>query len=349
MFPGFLIGSVESQLHTLRRVGVLSIIVACVVALLMFGVYPRVKPADPGVIDVRLVTTTIGAGLQTGSKVVLHGTPVGTVTELSVSNAGETSIGLQIDKHIAGQLGQDFSIDYRPTNYFGITGLNISNVGDVSKGGSLRDGDRLWRSGGADYTMSTMIEQASYAATGSLQNDTMDAIRRTLAYSASLEPLIHTGIVVADTISQTQRRMPAQLISEYNDIFAAMPPFASGAIEAAWNMYDSGSRRYGDVLNEQFVITAKTIAGTFFSLVGSLLGDNEDNLTSATQNVRQLAGILPVIGQGALTPVTVRTLVDRLNGAFVPTDGGGRTLNLNVVLDKLPVLDGPLAIGGPRR
>lgn len=362
MFPGFLKGSPERQQRLLRLAGGITMAVVAVIALMIAYVVPTLTPEDSNVIAVTIDTPAVGPGVEEGTSVLLHGADVGLVRGLSVNGTGTATIEVDLDKNKVRGLGQDFVMDFRPKNYFGITGINIASPGDPAHG-LLRDGDRLWRNTSADYTMATMIEEGSGVATGTLTQPTIAAIKRALAYSAAFQPLIHTGIVLADTVARTQRELPAALIAKYNRIFNAIPPFASGVISGLYDIYSdtdpqsgppeimnynagalfANYRRGGEPIQQKTTTMYRAFAEKFFGLIGTLLTSNKSNLTSSVDLVTDVASVLPAIGQGAVTPVTVESLVRRLDGAFVADPDGGRTLKVNVVLDRLPVLQVPLA------
>lgn len=341
MVSGFLIGSDRHRQKVLRRSG--AIIVAAAIVATLIGVYavPALTPDDPDIVTVTIDTPAVGPGVEAGTEVVLHGAPVGKVTSLDVDQVGITSLTLELDRSSVAGLGRDFVVDFRPKNYFGITGLNIADTGDAALG-EVRDGDHLTRDPGADYTMATMIEQGSDVANGSLVPETMDAIKRVLVYSSAFEPLIHTGVVLADVVERTQREMPAELIAKYNAIVDALPPFVDGSISALFHFYNSELRAAGDEVQNNFTSTLKAISDNFFSMVGTLLKSNQANLTSTVQMATEAATVLPAIGQGVLTPVTVRDLVQRLDGAFTTKGDGTTVLKVNLALELLPALAVPL-------
>jgi len=349
MVSGFLIGSDRQRQRVLRRSGAIVIVLAVAAALIGLYVVPALKPADSDVLTVTIDTTAVGPGVEAGTDVVMFGAPVGRVASLGVDELGMTSVTLELDRSAVAGLGRDFGIDFRPKNYFGITGVNISDVGNAAAG-EVRDGDRLNRSAGADYTMSTMIEQGSDVANGSLVPETMAAIKRVLVYTSAFEPLIHTGVVLADVVERTQREMPAELLAKYDAIVDALPPFLDGSISALFHFYNSELRAAGDEVQNNFTSTLKAISDNFFSMVGRLLKSNQANLTSTVEMATEAASVLPAIGQGVLTPVTVRDLVRNLDGSFATKGDGTTVLKVNLALESLPSLAVPLtsltALGG---
>lgn len=337
MTSGFLVGSDKSQRRRLvvlgwTATGVIAVVV--IVTLLIAPVWDSRK--DPSKVEFSAEVDSLGPGIETGSDIVLRGVPVGRVDSVAVDERGQILITMEVDKSIGGSLRSDMKIDFRPKNYFGITGLNIENVGTT--GTPLREGQRVEFGSVADYTMSTMIEQGSDVVEGSLQRPMTDAIRRSLTYSAALQPLIHTGIVVAQVVEKTQQAMPAELIARYNAIVNSLPSFASGAITGVYGIYDTTMRTKGDVIQDRATESLKALASQFFSSVGRLLGSNKTYLSPAAKSLEELASVLPVVGEGVVTPASMRTLLTNLDGALAANKEGGSTLKVNLVLDKIPVL-----------
>lgn len=338
-------------MRTMFRAGVTAAAVIAVAALVVGFVIPAAKPRDDKAMTVVVETQDVGPGVQTGTEVLLRGVPVGQVTALRANSDGTSSITMSLQRDRVRGMGRDFTAEFRPKNYFGITGIAITDPGSETSG-ALGDGDRIVKPTIIDATMSTMIEVGSDMVNGTLVPDTMSAISRVLRYTSAFEPLIHTGIVVADVVARTQRNTPAYLIDRYNEIVNALPPFASGVLGAFDNFYDSEFRAPGDVVQNRFTATMKAIANYFFALVGRLLKSNEANLTPLVNTVTQLAGILPGMDLGAINAVSVRRLVDGASGAFQKGPDGAQTLRLKIVVDRLPAMAGPVVAlprkGGPR-
>ncbi|MFZ2176620.1 MAG: hypothetical protein WAW17_21780 [Rhodococcus sp. (in: high G+C Gram-positive bacteria)] len=132
-------------------------------------------------------TAYVGPGVETGTRVMLHGASIGKVTDVARSD-GAITLGLELDKDLAQGLTRNFVMDFRPSNYFGITALSIADPG--SGGLPLAGGDRIATTPGGDFTMARMIEQGSAVANGTLTDSTVAAIDQVLAYTDALSPLL---------------------------------------------------------------------------------------------------------------------------------------------------------------
>lgn len=342
MVSGFLVGSEEHRRRTQRRAGVITVIVIAVLTLVIAWVIPTVKPKDESVMTVVIDSPNVGPGVETGTEVILRGVPVGKVTELQANQDGTSSITMDLQKSRVHGLRENFTAEFRPKNYFGITGIAITDPG-ADDAPDLSDGDRILSAGITDATMSTMIQVGSDVVNDTLLPDTIKAVDRVLQYTSAFEPLIHTGVVFADVVAQTQKRTPAYLIDRYNEIVEAIPPFATGVLGALDNFYDSEFRPPGDVVQNRFTATMKAIADYFFSLVGTLLKSNEQNLLPLVNTLTELAGIVPGMNLNAYSSVNVQRLVDGMSGVFSGSPGGDQTLKIKVALESLPGLSGPIA------
>lgn len=337
MYSGFLTGSDANQDKLLARVGIAGVLTVIVVVLLAVLLQPIISRPGPDRLVVTIDTPSIGVGVETGTPVLLRGIEVGRVTNVEISGDGRPALTLDLERAGVGILHRDFGFDYRPQNYFGISAVNIID-GGASTSQVLASGDRIDRAAGADHTMGMMIELGSDMVDDTMQEPMMDAIRRSLAYTSALEPLMHSGVILATTIERTQRHLPAELLADYNDIAQALPPFTLGVADAAHATYRSDMRAAGDEVMARYATALEAIAEDFFSLVGELLGGNEDNLSSAVEILRETAGVLPATAGGLLTPVTLGELIKRLNGAFGRGPDGDPTLKVKVDFDVLPVV-----------
>ena len=345
MVSGFLVGSDHARRATMRKTGLIGVIVAIAVALLFAFVIPAITPKNKDLMTVDINTAAVGSGVEHGTEVMLRGAAVGRVSHLKVNEDGSSRVTVELSKRLVEGMGEDFAVDFRPKNYFGITGITITDPGS-GRAAPLRDGARVERRDAADYSMATMIERGSDVANGTLVDETITVIERMLSYSKAFEPLMHTGVVFADVVAKTQAHTPAYLLDRYNDIVTALPPFADGALAGLTSFYDSDIRLSGDTVQNNFTNTLQAISDNFFSMVGRLLKSNEANLLPWVNIIKEVGTVLPAIGEGTVTTTTVRDLMTRLNGAFGPDRDGGRNLKVNLAIEQLPSFAGPV-IGLP--
>jgi hypothetical protein len=345
MVTGFLHGSPERQRRTLRITGLAVVVVVAVAVLWQANIVPTGR-SDNRILSVTVETPSVGSGVAPGTDVALHGAVVGSVSDLHFNAEGSAVLTLDLDSSKVEGMRDDFTFDYRPLNYFGVTAVNITSAG-TADAAVLVDDSRVQRSAGADYTMTMIIEEASKVANGSLDAEAVEVIRRSLSYSAALQPLIHSGVVITDTIARAQKALPSNTIRDFNEFVSAMGPFGDAAISAGYDAYKSDLLHGPDWAQHNVKLGLEAVANKFFGLLGELLGDTKKYLSATLEMVEEAAGILPAVAGGVLTPVTLRRLLNNLDGAFVPSPGSGATLKVNLALDVLPALQGPVASAQP--
>ena len=332
MVSGFLVGSERARQRRLRRTGAVG--AATVAAALVVGtaVVPALRSDGDDAVRVSIVTDRVGAGIDEGTAVMLHGVEVGTVTALTSRDDGTAELSATLRRGLIDGVKQDLELDFRPKNYFGISAVTIVEAGSPNAG-PLRDGARVMRRDLADNTMATMIEQASIVTGGTLQQDMVNSIDRVLTYADTLEPLFHAGVVFADEVAQVQRKTPAYLIDRYNEVVGSLPPFVNGISVAVDSIYRSPLHPTGDEMQNRLAESLYAVADNFFTLVGRLLNGNADKLAPATAVIGKASELLPNIGAGAVNTESVGVLLRRLNGAFTAGPDGGPVLNLKVLLE----------------
>ena len=137
-----------------------------------------------------------------------------------------------------------------------------------------------------------------------------------------------------------------------NDILAVLPAFSAQAIDSLAYFYDSvynrkpdGSVGVDDAFMDYSDAGLGLAANSLFGKAGSLLASHGSELTPVTLLVEALTDAMPQVLDGGAAPAKLRQLIDRYNAAFTgPADG--KTLNLRIVLDDLPMIAAPLALTG---
>lgn len=304
---------------------------------------------DSGVVRIAIETPAIAPGVRPGTTVILHGTPVGSIAGLQRSRTDSISMDVELDATKIVGLTDGFAIDFRPENYFGVTALNVVPGSD---GSPLVNGAKLIRSSAADYTMSTMIERGSIVAAGSLSQDMVDIVEKILRYTNGLTPLLRSGLIFTDVLAKTQRELPAELLANADDIIETLPDFLGRTVDGAQEIFDGEYNRQADgTLGANTATLDKSNAGlaiasgALFSAAGTLLRSHATELTPAVEIVRLFAEPVPgIVGSGTLGP-RLRQTVGVLNDAL---GGGGEnpTVRLKVILNDLPGMAAPLALGG---
>jgi len=343
----FLRGSDRQQSRVVNGAAAAVLAIATAVVVGAVWIYPHYD--EPEGLAVNIDVPYVGPGVATGTKVILHGAEVGEVTGLDKTGPDTVRMTVTLVPSEIGGLTDTFDLDFRPQNYFGITAVNLV---DRPGGGALTAGRTLDRVPAGDFTMSTMLEKGSVAIDGTLTTPMVRALDKVVRYTDGLTPLIQSGIVFADRVAATQQNLPTELMRYANDILAVLPAFSAQAIDSLVYVYDSvynrkpdGSVGVDDAFMDYSDAGLGLAANSLFGKAGSLLASHGTELTPVTLLVKALTDAMPQMLDGGAAPAKLRELVDRYNAAFTgPADG--KTLNLRIVLDDLPMIAAPLALTG---
>lgn len=332
-----------------RSVVVVGGIISAVLVLIVVAatwIYPRYD-APPG-IDITLRTSYVGPGVTEGSKVILSGSEVGEVTDLSSAAPGDITIAMRLRPELIEGVTSTFDVDFRPRNYFGTTGINIV----AQPGGEpLTGGETFERTPKGDFTMSTMIERGSLVVDGTLTTDIVRSLEKTVRYTDGLAPLIDTGITVADRVAATQRHLPHELMEKFDDILAEAPEFSRELIDMLFMVYENeslnpmgadGVRRANIDVLDRLDAGLDLASSQLFGLAGTLLASHPKELTPLTQVVTQVSDLIPHFVGGGMSPKGLMQLIDKYNSAFA-MKGGRPTLDVALVVNTFPALAAPLS------
>ncbi|MBY8861485.1 Mce family protein [Nocardia sp. CA2R105] len=335
----------QKRIVELAAAGV-AVTVAAVLVITLW-VYPRYH--KPSGLALNIEVPYVGPGVGTGTKVILHGAEIGEVTGLEKTDPGTVRMSLQLQSGISERLTDDFDLDFRPQNYFGISAVDLIAH---PEGDRLVSGSTLDKTPTGDFTMSTMLEKGSLAVDGTLTQSMVTSLNKVIRYTDGLTPLIQSGIVLADRVAATQQALPTELMRRADDILAVMPAFGTQAIDALYNIYNSeynrradGSVGVDDAFMDKTDEGLGLAANSLFGKAGHLLASHGAQLTPVTQLVAALTDVMPHMLGGGTAPGKVMTLIDRYNAAFTGS-GGHKTLNLRIIVDDLPMFATPLALTG---
>nr|GLK36444.1 hypothetical protein GCM10017611_33010 [Rhodococcus wratislaviensis] len=342
----FLRGSATTQSRMLATTGIAVVTAMTVAAVATVSLYPRLTAPDG--IAVGIEVPQVGPGVAEGTKVVLRGQSIGEVTALERTRSGAVQMQLALSEDQVSGLTDTFELDFRPENYFGTSAVNlIAQPG----GAELESGMELERTPRGDFTMSTMIERGSLTIDGTLTDQMISSLDKSVHYLDGLTPWIETGVLVADRVAATQQALPSNLIENFNEILDTMPGFSDQAIEGLMSIYNSAYNRRPDGsvgVDDTFMDetnAALSIAGNkLFGQAGALLASHGTELTPLTQIVVEATGVIPHLLNSGMSPEATSEIIRRLDSAFVDTPDGQR-LQLRLVLDGFPALAAPLGLG----
>lgn len=339
----FIRGTASQQRRSLIVAGLAFAVVIALVVGVMSWVYPRAT--EPDGVRFSVVVPALGPGVKQGSKVLLSGTEVGTVTDLTQRSDGAVTMGLAVGDAGVDLLDDQFQVDFRPENYFGITGVNLKPGG---RGAPIRAGQVYARHSAEDYTMSTMIESGSLMIDGTLTTEVIASLDEVMRYADGLAPLIRSGLIVADQVAKTQQALPSVHLRRMNAILGVLPGFEDAMASALFDIFNSAYNRTPDgrvglnvPLTEETDETLALLGSDLFGAAGTLLASHDTELTPVVEAVRVISdGAQPMVG-GKDRVAQFAELISRLDGAFTGSDDH-KTLQLRLVLGSLPSLAAPM-------
>ena len=330
----------EAEARILTLVGIA--VAACIVALAVAGFAIPFRGGNDDHIAIVIEAPFGGLGVKAGSAVVLHGTQIGEVAEVTNLPGGKVRYAADLDREPASSLTSAVGIDYRPANYFGVTGINL-RPGDG--GQALTNGSRIETTPAGNFTLQTMLSRLGELSGGVLTPHLIDVIEKATDYTDSLDPLLDTVLIVSQSFANVQTVSTARLLRNATGISVTLPGF----VNAASNLLDRVQRPYNGLPYEWYDNlldpTLQLVSGSFFGAIGKLLYSHGPELTDVTNLIKTLTDVVPgLVPPDSIADTTkeLRTRLERLYSG--PPDRRG--VNVRVVLDNLPGISAPLAAMG---
>jgi hypothetical protein len=340
--------SEESEYRTLTTVGVAIVICVAIVAglLVMFKPFGG-RPANE--ISVSIHTPYVGPGVVKGTELVMHGVKVGEVTAVSNLAAGGVQIDADLQKTPIVGMTDAMDIDFRPINYFGVTGINL-----IARGGGqpLRDGSRLQIMPKGNFALQALLSRLGRLASGTLTTRLIQVVDKATRYTDALNPLLETMVISANAVAETQTVSTARLLRNATGMSVAFPSFtdalidASSAVTHGTNKYGKGvwnasEHEYSDII-EPFM---SFVADNLFGAIGKLEYSHTQELLPMVDGITALTDVVPPL----IRPVGISEMLVELRSRLQKMYEGTpeqRAMQVHIVLDSLPGVAAPLAAMG---
>lgn len=355
--------SAEAEARRLAFIGL-----AVILCLLLAGIIAvrnpfGTRPADR--LAVVMDLPYVGQGVSAGTPLMMHGVTVGRVATISIQSNGSVRLDTDLESAPAEGLTTALTVDFRPANYFGVTGINlIPGAG----GQPLRDGIQIGVVPQGNFTLQALLSRLGEITGDVVTPQLIGVINRATRITDGLNPFIESMLIVANSVAKTQTVSTEQLLRNTAGISAAFPPFVDDATSAGYGFNQrsgyvlfnvSGQdslpgqdeipipgRPVSDEFWQRRVIgTLDVMAGSFFGALGKLLSSHTGDLLPAVNLVQTVSdtvpGLVPPIGF-ADTMVELRTRFEKLYSGSPEQ----RALQVHIVLDQLPGLQAPIAAMG---
>jgi hypothetical protein len=273
---------------------------------------------------------------------IMHGVKIGEVTAVSPASGGGVRLNAELQKAPVAGLTNTLSIDYRPANYFGVTGVNlIQGEGGVP----LTDGTVISTTSRGDFTLSALLSRLG--GVSSVMNSRLIAvIDRASRYTDALDPLLETILTVSQTVADVQTASTARMLANTTGISVALPSFVDDFTFAGDTVLGSEVVSFDDDKFQKKIIPTLNQAqyGLFLS-VGKLVGSHVDDLTDLVGSFKGFVDLVPVLARPPDFAQTLAELRTRFEKMFAG-NGEQRALQVRIVLDALPGIAAPLGLPG---
>lgn len=344
-------GSAGYERRILTIVGIAAVLCVAAAALLLIVVNPFGGRA-PGLVSVTIDSPYVGQGVSKGTALVLHGVTVGEVTAVSSLPSGGVRLDTELQRRRIAGLTDTLEIDFRPVNYFGVAGINLS----AGTGGhELRDGMLIKKSPKGNFTLQTLLFRLGEVSTGVLTPQLIRVMDRATRYTDALDPLIETVMIAANAVAQTQTVTTARLLTNTAGLSIAFPSavdaLSSAGSDAIHNdehyLHKSSSELTDDQWQHIYKPTLEVAGSGVLSYVGKLEASHVPDLFSLVDAVKAVASVVPPL----IRPEGFAERLAELRSRFEKMYGGTpqrRALQVRIVLDRLPGVAAPLnAMGAP--
>jgi hypothetical protein len=343
-------GSDESQTRTLTVVG-LAVILFCTAVAGIVIAKPFQGPPQ-NTISIAIDTPFIVQGVAAGTAVMMHGVQVGELTAVASLPTGGARLKADVKKSSVAGLTDAMGIDFRPANYFGVTGINIT---PGAGGQALRDGIQITTVPRGNYTLQALLTRLGQLSTGVVTPQLVDVIDRATRYGDGMTPLIETVLITANSLAQVQDTPTVQLLNNTTGIAVAFPSM----LNETTNLGNDISRAddnwlhegIGDLSQEVYVNemlpTFELTSQKLFGSIGTLESAHVEELLPLVNGIQSLTDVVPPL----VRPEGFSQMLVDLRSRFERMYGGTpeqRALQVRIALDPLPGVAAPLGVmGGP--
>lgn len=349
-----------------RRLTIIGIAVLLSFAAVCFAIVARpFGKKEINHISVVMDLPYVGEGVAMGSPMLMHGVTVGKVTSVSSMANGNVRLNADLDTAPTAHLTDTLGVDFRPANYFGVTGINLVAG---QNGQPLRNGTQITTTPTGNFTLQALLSRMGAITDGVITPKLVSVINRATRYTDGLNPLIESMVTTAQSVTKVQTVSTEQLLRNTTGISAAFPGFVQHATVAGYNFNEGAGYVVFNVSgkdalpgqdmipvpgqpvsdkywNEHAIATLEVMANSFFGAVGKLLSSHTSDLLPAVNLIQTLTDTVP----GLVTPIGVKDMLVELRTRFEKLYGGSpeqRALQVHIVLDQLPGVQAPVAAMG---
>lgn len=367
--------SAESEARTLARVGAAVVATVVGVATLLLVVKPF--GSDPrSIVSVTIDASYVGQGVTADTPVMMHGVKIGRVVSVANNKGGGVRLQTDLQQGSTRGLTDTMQIDYRPSNYFGVTAINVI----PARGGRpLQTGMQITVKPEGNFSLQALLYRLGELSNGVFNQRLVSVIERSTRYVDGLNPLLETALIVGDAFAKVQTVSSERLLRNATGVSVAFPGFLDGTVSAGRDIYHTGysgfdlettkkgnryyptwdenrkkhlddmyrlfmdnlsNDKYFDYSHNQILNLAKT---DLFLRVGYLEGSHINELFPVLESVRTLADAVPKILSPDSFAYTLTELRRRFEHMYEGS-GDQRALQVRIQLDRVPGIAAPLGL-----
>jgi hypothetical protein len=335
--------SEEREARILTAVG-MGLAICAVLAVTAFAVVDPFggRPSDQ--FGVVIESPYVGQGVATGTALLVHGVKVGEVTQVSSVPGGGVRMAAELRQGPTAGLTDAMGIDFRPANYFGVTGINL-RPGDGGR--ALVNGSLIKTTPVGNFTMQALLSRLGELSHGVFTPHLVDVVQRATDYTDGLNPLLETMLVVSTSVTNVQSVSTAQLLTNTTGISVAMPGFVNGMMSTGnYFVHATLDNVTEDFYKNTYTPTIAFTNTSLFGATGNLLTSHSTELAPMVDMIKVLTDVVPGLVPADAIADTARELRTRLEKLFAGSPEQ-RAINVRVVLDSLPGVAAPIdAVGG---
>jgi hypothetical protein len=366
----------ERHKQILTAIGGGFVVLMVVGLLLYFTVISASGRQAKETMSVAVETPYVGQGVDDGTAVILHGVQVGQVKKISKLGVQRVRLDLELQNAPTKGLTDAVGIDFRPANYFGVTGINLI---PADHGQVLRDGASISVAPKGNFALQTLLYRLGQLSHDVVTPQLISVMDRATRYTDALNPLFETMILVSTTVADVQKVSTEQLLRNTAAITAGLPPFLEATFSTGNDYlttdfgtgFDRDKTRaenrslayYDGPMLDYYNEASQTLATDpnkfvfgrvhewisigaqfdLFSKVGNLLSSHTFDLFPLLEEVRVMADVVPRLVNPADIEFKLGELRSRLERMYAGS-GDQRALQVRIVLDQLPGVAAPLGM-----
>jgi hypothetical protein len=372
---GLLQTSTESETRILTNIAAGTVLCVVLITAISLVAHPFGRKSGD-VISVAIETPYVGEGVAVGTPVILHGVKIGQVVSVSSISGGGVRLRTDLQQGPTRGLTDDMGIDYRPSNYFGVTGINVI---PAQSGRPLQSGMQISITPKGNFSLQALLYRLGELSNGVFNQRLVSVIERATRYVDGLNPLLETALIVGTSVAKVQTVSTERLLRNTTGVSVAFPGIIDALIYTGnnflhttyvdfdpdeykkhWRIYTSFDDRHikryemysriaqetkntDEFYSKVWLPLYGAVATDLFSVIGYLEGSHINDLFPVLESVRALTDTVPKIVSPENFAYTVTELRKRFERMYAGS-GDQRALQVRIILDRLPGVAAPLGL-----